>query len=128
MTETIRRRLSKAAAGAWAGLTGRLFLNLPDRYLSQAAADLDDASLVKWARWSLACVSKNYENDAERRGMNVAEVTTMHGVISLALMVLKANASEGQFSTHGITYRGEPVGDWRVTIARLTPPASDPTP
>lgn len=111
-------RVRRAGEAAWCVLMGKTFLNLPDDHRAMAAADLDDASLVKWARWALANAARFYAADAKRKDRDITEVTVMHGVIALARMTLAANATHAEFSVSGITYRDQEVGDWQVTIAR----------
>lgn len=114
-------QIGRACRAFHAVLTDQLFLNLPEGYREKAAADLDDGSLVKWVRWALASSAKFYEKDAARRGRELSEVVTQHGVIALALLTLKANATRAQFDVEGVTYRGESKGDWRVTIEQVKP-------
>lgn len=119
------KQLPRALRAFRAVLADRLFLNLPVAHREAAACDLDDASLVQWVRWSLATSAKFYKKDAEERGRDLAEMVTQHGVIALALLVLKANATRGTFDVRGITYRDQEVGDWRVTIERIGSPTHD---
>jgi len=114
------RQLPRAIRAFRSVLSDRLFLNLPLAEREAAACDLDDKSLLSWVRWALATSAKFYRNDAEKRGREVAEVVTLHGVIALALATLEANATRATFDVGGVTYRGEEKGDWRVTIETPT--------
>lgn len=121
------RQLPRAFRAFWSVLSDRMFLNLPEHQRPQAAADLDDASLAKWARWALVNTARVYSEKAKRDGRSLSEVTTMHATISLALMTLEANATSATFEVDGVTFRGEEKGDWRVTIEQISP-SSEPTP
>lgn len=113
-------QIGRAIRAFHAVISDQTFLNLPEHYRDQAACDLDDKSLVKWVRWTLASCAKFYERDAKKRNRELAEVITQHGVIALALLVLKAKGTRATFDVEGITYCGEEKGDWRVTIERTS--------
>ena len=112
-------RITRLIKAAWTGETF-LWLNPHDR--EKAACDLPDADLLKWSRWALATANRFYVDDAKRKERSLQEIVTMHGVISMALAVLKQNATRGQFIVNGATFRGEEKGDWQVTIEQIAPP------
>lgn len=118
-------QLPRAVRAFRSVLSDQLFLNLPAEHRDNAACDLDDASLVKWSRWALASVAKFYVADASRRGREVDEVTTQHGVIALARLVLSTNSTSGTFDVGGVTYRNRELGDWRVTIEQVSEATHD---
>lgn len=95
-------QLGRATRAFKSVLRDRLFLNLPEAYRDKAASELDDRSLVAWVRWALANCAKFYEKDAAKRGREISEVVTQHGVIALALLTLEANATTGTFTVNGV--------------------------
>ena len=109
-------RIVKVIAAALRG-DSFCWLNKADR--ERAAADLDDASFVNWARWAVAMSAKYYADEAEQKQRSLFEIITMHGVIALALLTLKSGGTRGTFDVSNVTYKGESKGDWRVTIERI---------
>lgn len=114
--------IGRIARIMWAALRGETHLWLRKDDRGRAACDIDDASLVKWVRWALVMSRQFYENDAKRRDRDLYEVVTMHGVISLALMVLRSGGAKATFDVEGVTFNGDAKGDWRVTIERIAAP------
>lgn len=99
-------------------LRDKPFLNLPASERPKAAAELDDLSLAKWVRWAMVLVANSYTAKADKERRSVAEITTMHGVIVLALTTMGQGATKGTFTVEGVTYRGGEYGNWRVVIER----------
>lgn len=99
---------------------GETFLFLSDSDHNKAAAELDDASLAKWARWVCVTATKNYEKFAEERGRNIMEYLSTMSIVSLARLVASTNASKANFNVEGATWADQQEGqDWRVTIERI---------
>ena len=121
--ERLREENERLRGKVEAFTNGDTFLMLRDEDRAKAACDLDDASLVKWVRWALCQSARFYEEDAKKRERSLAEMTTQHGVIALALLALRTNATTATFEVGGITFRNEPKGDWRVTIEQIALPA-----
>lgn len=111
--------LHRVATVLWAALRGRSHCWLSSTDRERAVSELDDASLVKWARWALTCCANYYTGEAERKSRSLQEVLTMHSVITLAMLTLRANATRSTFDVESITFRGEPKGDWRVTVEQI---------
>ena len=112
------RRIASVLRAAWKG-ESHCWLSPADR--EKAAIELDDESLAKWTRWALATAASYYEGEAQRRKRSLMEVVATHGVIALALITLRAKGTHATFAVDGVTFKGEPKGDWQVTIERKEP-------
>jgi len=100
-------------------LLGEVSAYAPPHLRKLAADALDDRDLGRWGRWAVALSAKTYADFSKR---NVADIISMHGVISLASLLHDSGSVKGTFEVIGASWPAMPDatgGDWRVTIERI---------
>lgn len=76
--------------------------------------DLDDANLGKVIKKELINLETQKEENFARTINTIA--------LSLICTSLQVNADTAKYSIDGVTYNGEPAGDWVVTVRRSPRP------
>lgn len=76
--------------------------------------DLDDANLGKVIKRDLVNLETQKQENMARTLNTLA--------LSLICTSLEVNADAAKYTISGVTYKGEPAGDWVVTVKRSRKP------
>lgn len=108
---------------------GQTVLLMSDQDRKTRVQDLDDATLAAWSRWvflNMERVREGHEAKVSKpEDQDVMTVGALQGVIGLALMTFSARNSHLSFTTEGVTFDDEALGDWQVDIRQIRKPNGD---
>ncbi len=107
-------------------LRGQTTFYVAPNDIPKSWSELDDAALAAFARKYIMSCEQAFHRFSINEKTEFSMVCGMHGALALYRLMLENNAGKATFSHGEVTIKGEPVGNWEITIERNASVTNDP--